>query len=451
MLKQPSITFQELTLNPAEAEVNSVLLTIYAEKKGLPNGFNEVFSRIKASIGDLLLKDYLSGAGEHIYEAKDTDKVAENGFKELFIIKFEPQLTTDTLAVQIIINAKEAADIFWPKTAAWLRTVLQSWLVPLKHTSLLGYTLVYRANITEEQAFVSDQLSPLVVSKLSTIVSDQAFERGSTIKTMLIPDQGLIYLVDTPHEEDPALVYVALGIKGRTLDIATRSLAGWRGMLPNMDVFVHKSLTQWLSLEKCREQYEKKLEELNQHVGELLAAIGKPNPSPINLLRIADDFSNIEKTFWQMERMELSLQQSINGIKRLFQQQEVNEVAAVHLRGLREKVEEVRYLINKSSLTVDTTRTALQMMEAQQREQANEQRRLGDDRQLSFNNFFVFLGIVLTLMQVLDEKIIEELLKHYTICPPSTLMKIIIRLIASLSLAGLIWMIVSRYLKRRDI
>lgn len=237
------------------------------------------------------------------------------GFLSVYLRAFASSLSLHTEVVQLILSSAEVYDTAWLQAAEWLVDGLATWLRP-GQPEFLGYTLVYRTNAKLTPAGPS--IAPKVLAATRSI-------NGAIVQPVLAQvlaqqpqtDQGWLLLLKYPQAQNQGIIYLALGTGQQPDKLANAAYFGPRATLPAQDVFVLKALQQSYLISFNYDSYEaQNLKPFKDTIGELLRIADNSQQKTDWLDDLAQRLANLTYTHWDLNRLENSLQQQLNGIKR---------------------------------------------------------------------------------------------------------------------------------------
>ncbi|PKK37421.1 hypothetical protein BWI96_06005 [Siphonobacter sp. SORGH_AS_0500] len=332
-------------------------------------------------------------------------KSSPKDFQQIYLLEILPALSSNAYAVQIIINLTQPIQMGWPQATNWLSNELYM-LFKNPPESLLGYSVVYRANssVPSETEYV--EWSSALTQPLRWIDSKAPIVTLKKPVQQYFSGQGWLSLVAYPMHPQGGLVYLGFGKADPAMgdDLAHIAYATYEAELLSCDLFFHKGFRQGMQLVQAFPTYDReKLQPLQGAIQNLLSSQPKDQPVSEKELRNMSNEIAIQAEFhWLTSRVELSLQQQINGIKRLFTFNDMSVLAKHHVILLQAYLEEVQACRHKGESLLKTARTALAIVEAEENKQGNQ-------IQERFTNVLTLFGVFLSAYQVFD----DDFTKHF--------------------------------------
>lgn len=382
---------------------NEVCVTLYFER---PPHTAAAAPRLRAQLSQAVgdwkpLNEVPTGSqSAAIYEARQPPR----GFASLYLLAFDSTFSLHTEVVQLILSSHEPNNVAWPQAADWLTGVLSPTLSPqLATKAFLGYTIVYRANANSD-ASTALPLDPVVLQSVRSI--HQPGHAASSKPRVLAQQpvmQGQLYLVEYPKAPAQGLVYVALGQAGRSTELADAVFASPSATLVTQDIFVHKALSQSWAVNIDYDTYDtNRLTPFKNSITNLLQVVDNPQLKTRQLNDFAQQLASVTQTQWDLNRLEHSLQQQLNGLRRQFAHTELPAIARHHLTTLESHWQEVQALVRQHHLVLENARAAISLAEAQENKHANA-------RQQRFNQLIALGGILFAAFSAIDKDFVQIL------------------------------------------
>lgn len=417
---------------------NEVCLTIYFREGGGKDYRVNIRNLIDPQVnGWQEVRDLTVDAGGKVLQKGYQGRTPPKKFEQIYYLEILPQLSPDAYAIQIIINLSSPFSTAWREAAIWLRDELHI-IFSNPPDALLGYTVVYRADVvtTDEPEYL--ELSPAIMEQLRWIHKEAPIEAPYILAQQHFSDMGWLSLITYPEDTRGGLVYIALGRGNhvKSSDLAHIAFAGCYSQLTLVDLFFHKGFLQGKGLEQEFPRYDReKLTPLHNAIQDLLGhSPGNRKLSEQDLKNMSYQIAGQTEYHWLTNRVKLSLQQQINGIKRLFSFTEISSIAQRHLVVLQAYLDEVQAYFLKSNSTLETARTALSIVEAEETKHTNTIRE-------RLNSIVTFIGVFLAANQVLDDNFAQNLIQSIfnSLDPQYYWTKFIVRFIAALLITGTIY------------
>jgi hypothetical protein len=304
-----------------------------------------------------------AGAAERrgLYEAQQPPA----NFLSLYLRAFASPHSLHTEVVQLILSSAEAYDTAWPQAATWLADHLAAWLRP-DQTSFLGYTLVYRANTSPNPAGPAPTPEVLAAVRVINGAVPQPVP-PQVLAWQPQADQGWLLLLKYPQGPAQGLIYLALGMGQQPDELASAAYFGPRAALPAQDVFVHKALQQSYLVSRDYDNYEaQSLKSFKDSITKLLRIVDNPQEKNVWLDDLAQRLADLTHTNWDLNRLQYSLQQQLNGIERQFATAEMPAIARRHLATILSHWQEIHALVAQHQLVLENARVAISLVEAQE-------------------------------------------------------------------------------------
>ena len=326
------------------------------------------------------------------------------GFASVHLLAFESTFSLHTEVVQLILSSYEPYASAWSQAADWLTTVLAPTLrTPPDTTGLLGYTLVYRANVDLDPAVTSLlTLDPAVLRAARSIHQLAPVAPAShQVRAQQPVAQGWLLLVEYPQAPAQGLVYVALGQADKSDELADAVFAGPAATLVTQDIFVHKTLAQSWTANRNYDTYNTdSLTPFKNSITSLLQVVDNPRLKSKQLDRFAQELAHVTHTQWNLNRLEQSILQQLNGLRRQFAYTELPAIARHHITTLESHQQEVQALVRQHQLVTENARAAIALVEAQETKHANVSQR-------RFNQLIALGGILFAAFSAFDKDLVQ--------------------------------------------
>jgi len=396
-------SIQLINLLPATTKQPiEICLTLYFEvtsQVGLHDPLTRVQELLSPEVGGWA--EVRRSSNEIIFQSVRAPRKMQSAF----LISFTPQLTLHTKAIQVVLNVLGSASVAWQLASQWLYEQLYP-VFTIPSATYLGYTVVYKATVSALPD-ASFNLDCSILKAIRWVHKPESVTTQSVISKQSINNKGYLFLVDSPAELGQGLIYVALGLKDE-LDFSTLAFIERDSFLTRIDTFIHKSLIQFFELNSIYDQYELKvLEPLSKSIDAVFNYVQNETLKSIELKELAKQVADQRQFYSDLDRLERSLGQQFNGLKRIFSangKEGLPELPRHYFNLIESYREETQALVQRNRILLETARTALAMVEAQESKRTN-------DSQDRFNLTVAMVGIFLAAEQILDSDFAKHLLE----------------------------------------
>lgn len=330
-------------------------------------------------------------------------------FQSVFVFFIRPDVTSETLALQIIVSVLGQPIESWKLAATWLHKAWLDLFASLEDI-YLGYSVAYQGSIDYEEE-TTPSVEEDLLGSLWHIHSHQQNSMLTPIAVEPVSQAGWLWLVRYPEVLGEGIIYIVLGRNKQSKHLASKTYATYHSLLCALDAFTHKTLRQGLELKKRYKGYEENaIKPLQEAVSQLL----QHTSGSEELISMSHRIKLYSEFCWHMDRLAYSLKQQMSGINRLYLGDTMPAIARHHILRVNAYREEAQAIVDKNKDTLEIARTALSMAEATETKQANV-------NQERFSLFITFIGTFLTVEQILDADFIKELLTLLNIETPTVI------------------------------
>lgn len=426
--------------------MNVILLKHIADQQGTPRRNSVFVSFYFRNEGqqENLIKDFQKVMSLPAYHGSVFDfyKDDVHRFREGYYSQLVVPGAKDSLVLQIGLNSTDRAEIAWKEIRLYLANTLEGWYKGLDKDQLLGYTIVYKSDLSPELIDESSTLSSEITSILHPLFAEG---EPMVIAKDVLPD-GLLFLVDT-EAGDNALVYCLLG-DGRFTE--TDGRRQWNQVVPRVvygrgaillfpDCLYHKS--RFLRTQIDVAQFNLAVHGIHEYTRDILDRIARKEYNGLEntIEELSRQYNKVAGLQSMIKTLTLSAGQQRYNFQTIFElnHSKVLESMRILYINISSDVEHLEGLEKKSQLAIDRTKETLDFVRAIGNERSS-------GRLARYQNYVAIVGVVLASLQIIDNTFAKQLWNG--LLPVKYVIKeerdffagvVLVRLICSLIVTGL--------------